>query len=237
MGTGGMTTTPRTRTADALRRTIEADIISGALAPGERLDETLLAARFGVSRTPVREALLQLASSGLIEMRPRQGALVAKVSAKQLFEMFEVMSELEAQCARLAARRMTDADRVRLTQAYESCRTAAEAGNADDYYDANQVFHEVIYQGSHNGFLEEQTLNLRNRLAAYRRIQLRRGRRIQSSLREHEAVMDAILAQKDEAAGEAMRGHVMIQGDGFVDLLSSLETEESETSRLQAKGH
>lgn len=231
-----MTATPRTRTADALRRAIESEIISGELAPGERLDETLLASRFGVSRTPVREALLQLASSGLIEMRPRQGALVAKVTAKQLFEMFEVMSELEAQCARLAARRMTESDRERLAEAYRSCRKAAEAGNADDYYDANQLFHEVIYQGSHNGFLEEQTLNLRNRLAAYRRIQLRRGRRIQSSLREHEAVMTAILANKDEEAAAAMRGHVMIQGDGFVDLLSSLELGEGEPQRLQAKG-
>ena len=109
-------------------------------------------------------------------------------------------------------------------------------GHADDYYDANQLFHEVIYQGSHNGFLEEQTLNLRNRLAAYRRIQLRRGRRIQSSLREHEAVMTAILANKDAEAAAAMRGHVMIQGDGFVDLLSSLELEEGESQRLQAKG-
>jgi DNA-binding GntR family transcriptional regulator len=231
-----MTATPRTRTADALRRAIESEIISGELAPGERLDETLLASRFGVSRTPVREALLQLASSGLIEMRPRQGALVTKVTAKQLFEMFEVMSELEAQCARLAARRMTEGDRERLAEAYRSCLQAAEAGNADDYYDANQLFHEVIYQGSHNGFLEEQTLNLRNRLAAYRRIQLRRGRRIQSSLREHEAVMTAILANKDAEAAAAMRGHVMIQGDGFVDLLSSLELEEGESQRLQAKG-
>jgi len=226
----------RMRTADHLRRALEAEILSGALAPGARLDETLLAKRFGVSRTPVREALLQLSSSGLIEMRPRQGALVSKVSAKTLFEMFEVMSELEGQCARLSAQRMTPEERIRLEEAYQACLRAAEAGNADDYYDANQLFHEAVYQGSHNAFLEQQTINLRNRLAAYRRIQLRRSRRIPASLAEHEAVMRAILEDREEDAEAAMRGHVSIQGDSFIDLLSSLESNEESPNPKQARG-
>lgn len=226
----------RMRTADHLRRQLEAEILSGALAPGARLDETLLAKRFGVSRTPVREALLQLSSSGLIEMRPRQGALVSKVSAKTLFEMFEVMSELEGQCARLAAQRMTPEERDKLQAAFQSCRRASEAGSADDYYDANQQFHEAIYEGSHNAFLEQQTLNLRNRLAAYRRIQLRRARRIPASLDEHEEVMRAILEDREEDAEAAMRGHVAIQGDSFVDLLSTLEEDEEDPTPKQARG-
>lgn len=225
-----------TRAADHLRRALEAEILSGVQAPGVRLDETLLAKRFGVSRTPVREALLQLSSSGLIEMRPRQGAIVSKITAKRLFEMFEVMSELEGQCARLAALRMTPEERQRLQAAFDACKEAASSGNPDDYYDANQLFHEVIYAGSHNAFLEEQTLSLRNRLAAYRRIQLRRGRRIPASLAEHEAVLDAILEDNEQEAAAAMRGHVSIQGESFVDLLSTLETDQTGNQIQQAKG-
>lgn len=226
-------TAERSRTADRLRRTLESDIVGGALAPGARLDETQLAQRFGVSRTPVREALLQLSAAGLIEMRPRQGAIVTKVSPKRLFEMFELMSGLEAQCARLAAQRMTAEERAALQAAFDACRRAAEAGNADDYYDANQLFHEAIYTGSHNAFLEEQTLALRNRLAAYRRIQLRGGRRISASLAEHETVLDAILTDREEDAAAAMRAHVTIQADSFMELLSRLE--ETEPKATQAK--
>ncbi|MCG8359901.1 MAG: GntR family transcriptional regulator, partial [Kiloniellales bacterium] len=87
------------RRADELRQDLEAEIFAGRLAPGQRLDESKLAARFGVSRTPVREALLQLASIGLVEMRPRQGAVVAAVTIRRLLQMFEVMAELEAFCA------------------------------------------------------------------------------------------------------------------------------------------
>ncbi len=225
--------TARSRTADRLRRELESDIVGGALPPGARLDETQLAQRFGVSRTPVREALLQLSAAGLIEMRPRQGATVTKVSPKRLFEMFEVMSALEAQCARFAAKRMTAEERAQLKAAFEACRRAAEVGSADDYYDANQLFHEAIYAGSRNAFLEEQTLGLRNRLAAYRRIQLRGGRRIPASLAEHETVLTAILEDREEDAAAAMRAHVTIQADSFMELLSSLE--EVQPTATQAK--
>src|SRR2546422_2915617 len=83
---------------------IEEDIVYGRLTPGSRLDETQLGGRFGVSRTPIREALLQLASSGLVEIRPRRGTVVAEVGPQRLYEMFETMAELEAACARLASR-------------------------------------------------------------------------------------------------------------------------------------
>ena len=96
----GMTQKDSGRRAEVLRQRLEREIFSGALLPGERLDESGLARRFGVSRTPVREALLQLASAGLIEMRPRQGAVVAAITVQQLLQMFEVMADMEALCAR-----------------------------------------------------------------------------------------------------------------------------------------
>src|SRR4051812_21901976 len=96
--------------SDQLREAIEEKIAIGEYPPGMRLDEAPLLAQFGVSRTPLREALIQLASLGLVEIRPRRGASVAEVTPHRLIEMFEVMGELEAMCARLAARRMTEAE-------------------------------------------------------------------------------------------------------------------------------
>ena len=97
------------RRADALRDQLEQDIVTGALRPGERLDEQSLAVRFGVSRTPIREALMQLASGGLIELQSRRGAFVASLSLREVIERFEVMAALEGACGALAARRLTDA--------------------------------------------------------------------------------------------------------------------------------
>ena len=96
------------RRADALRDQLEQDIVTGALRPGERLDEQSLAARFGVSRTPVREALMQLATAGLVTLQERRGAFVAALGFKEIIERFEGMAVLEGACGALAARRITD---------------------------------------------------------------------------------------------------------------------------------
>src|SRR5689334_1128467 len=93
--------------AEELRLALADEIINGSLAPGATLEETALAQRFNVSRTPVREALRQLAASGLVETRPHRGAVVANLSHERLAAMFEAMAELEAICAGLAAERMS----------------------------------------------------------------------------------------------------------------------------------
>src|SRR5438105_6419912 len=124
--------------AEKLREAIEESIATGAFAPGMHLDETELAQRFGVSRTPLREALIQLSSIGIVALRPRRGAVVAEVTPQRLLEMFEVMAELEAMCGRLAARRMTDNELAALQRAHEACREAYIAGDADLYYRQNE---------------------------------------------------------------------------------------------------
>ena len=106
---------------------LEQDIVTGALRPGERLDEQSLAARFGVSRTPIREALMQLASAGLIELQPRRGAFVASLSLRDVIERFEVMAALEGACGALAARRITEGERLALLEAHEACAQQAPA--------------------------------------------------------------------------------------------------------------
>lgn len=210
------------RRAEGVRQRLEREIFSGVLLPGERLDENGLARRFGVSRTPVREALLQLSSAGLIEMRPRQGAVVAAITVQQLLQMFEVMAEMEALCARYAARRMGPAERQALERAHKACVDLARRRDPERYYEANRVFHELIYAGTRNAYLEETTRTLRNRLASYRRFQLHQAGRVANSLSEHDAVVTAILAGDADRAAEAMRAHVAVQGEVFTDLVSML---------------
>jgi DNA-binding GntR family transcriptional regulator len=205
-----------------LRDRLEGEILSGQRPPGSRLDESKLAQHFGVSRTPVREALRELAAADLVVLRPRQGAVVATVTVTQLLHMFEVMAELESFCAKLAARRMSAEERDQLLQVHEDCRELAEKGEAHAYYDANRRFHEVIYAGTHNTYLEETTRNMRNRLQPYRRFQLHHPGRTMKSWKEHRAVVDAILDGNAEAAATAMSHHVTIQGDVFTDLISAL---------------
>ena len=210
------------RRADRIRQSLEQDIVTGQLPPAARLDEVRLAERFQVSRTPVREALMQLSASGLVEIRPRQGATVAELGLKRMVEMFEVMAELEGLCARLAARRMSQDERAELQRLHEDTRRYLSDNDPDAYYAANLDFHEAIYAGSHNGFLAEQTRGLRQRLTPYRRIQLRRAGRLADSFAEHEAVVRALLSGDAEEAELLLRKHVTVQGGVFTDFLSTL---------------
>jgi DNA-binding GntR family transcriptional regulator len=214
--------------SERLRDALEDAIASGAFHPGERLDEQALAERYGVSRTPIREALMQLAASGLVVLRPRRGAIVAMLTAERLVEMFEVMGELEGMAGRLAARRWQPVDEEKLMATHESCRRAVETQDTDAYYYENERFHDAIYAASHNAFLYEQCSALHRRLKPYRRLQLRVSNRATTSFREHEKIVKAILARDPDQAQAALRQHVLVQGDRFADLIASL-------SQLQKK--
>ena len=212
-----------TRLSERLRDSIEEEIVTGALRPGDHLDEVELATRFGVSRTPLREALQMLRGEGLVEDRARRGTVVAQVTPHRLIEMFELMAELEAMCARLASRRMTEADLAALDSAHEECRVAAASGDSDAYFYANERFHYALYAASHNGFLGEQALLLQRKLRTYRRLQLRVRHRLQRSLAEHQAILDALRAGDADEAVNQVRGHVVVQGERFADLAASLQ--------------
>jgi len=207
---------------ERLRESIEEDIATGKLLPGTRLDEVELATRFGVSRTPIREALRLLLGEGLVETRPHRGAVVAQVTPQRLIEMFEVMAELEAMCARLAARRMSDEELAEIEAAHEACRGSAAARDADAYFYANERFHYAIYAASHNTFLFEQAAALQRKLRPYRRLQLRVRNRPQRSFEEHQAILDALRAGDAERAVQTIRAHVVVQGERFGDLVAGL---------------
>lgn len=211
------------RRSERLREIIEERIATGVYLPGMQLDETELATEFEVSRTPIREALMQLAFAGLIDMQPRRSAVVTEISPQRLCEMFEVMAELEAMCARLAARRMTDDNQHVLLSAYQACKDAAEKNDPDAYYRCNEQFHMAIYTASHNGFLIEECKNLKRRLSAYRRLQLRVRDRMRISHEEHTEVYSALVTGDGELAAKLLRSHVIVQGERFADLIAGLQ--------------
>lgn len=208
--------------ATKLRDALEDEIVNGILKPGDRLDEAALALRFKVSRTPIREAFKNLVGTGLVQTIPNRGTFVTDVGLPQLIEMFEVMAELEGMCARLAARRITDAESDELTSLLEGCAMAKEKGDPDAYYYENERFHDCIYRASHNAFLAQQARQLQMRLKPYRRLQLRVRNRASTSLAEHQQIVAAVLSGDESAAEESIKRHVNIQGERFTDFVATI---------------
>lgn len=204
--------------ADRLAEAIAESVLAGEFQPGLRLDEAMLAERYGVSRTPVREALRQLASTGLIDVRPRRGATVATVTSAQLETLFAAMAEIEAACARLAAMSMTPIERRRLHGLQEAMEAIVLRDDRDAYAAANIRFHTLIYLGAHNEILSDFATGLRRRLAPFRRAQFRTEGRTSRSHSEHAAVVKAIIACDAQAAHAAMFHHMSLVEDSFGQL-------------------
>ena len=195
--------------ADDIARQIADDIVLGHFEPGTRLDEVMLANRFDVSRTPVREALKQLATQGLVVSRPNRGAVVAELTPAQLDRMFEAVGELEAACARHAAIRLSASERDTLCSLHAKARAAMRAGDGDLYDRLNQQLHLVIIHGCGNPVLIDMTLGLRHRLSPFRRSQFRQVERMSASFEEHAVIIEALLAHDVSAAQRQMRSHLL----------------------------
>lgn len=196
-----------------LEERLAEEIINGRLLPGTRLEEQALADRFKTSRTPVREALRRLAATGLIEIRPRRGVVVSTVTRDRLAQMFETMAELEGACARLAAERMSDAERADLLALREAGEQIRETGDPDTYEVHNRAFHAAIYRGAGNEVLEETAQSVRARLAPFRSAQFHIPGRVARSTSEHADVVDAIVAGDGDRAYTAMRSHMLTVSD------------------------
>ena len=204
-----------------IRDSLEQRIVEGELGNGKRLDETELSGFYGVSRTPVREALQRLAESGLAEHLPRRGTFVRSPSLSQLVEMFEVMAELECMAIRLAARRATAHDIDALEKDNETCRAAVAANDTKKYYEVNARLHGRIYQMSGNSFLASEARRLHDRLRPFRRLQLGVRGRMEESMAEHDIILAALRDGDADRAMETMKKHITIVGVRFNDLVSS----------------
>lgn len=208
--------------AEELRAQLADEIVRGARAPGSALDETELADRFKVSRTPVREAIRQLTASGLVESRPHRGAVVARPDERRLVGMFEAMGELEALCAGLAAERMRPAERSALEATHEKLRALIHVGDPQSHHEANEAFHSVIYVGAHNDYLAEMAVATRARVQPFRRAQFRNLGRLAKSYAEHAQVVEAILRGDRATAAVAMRSHILTVLEEYEAYIQSL---------------
>ena len=209
---------PSERSADHVHSAIIQKIVSGKLLPGDALNELPIGEEFGVSRTPVREALQRLSASGLVERGPRRAFVVRKMDMDAMHSLFEAVGELEALVARMAAQRMSELERQRL-----STIVSEGENKAADYTVSNARFHEAIHAGAHNDVLAVTLADLNLRTLPWRAAQLRaREARVQASRLEHRAIAEAIQARDGEGAEQLMRAHVAASFIGLVAMVQRI---------------
>lgn len=210
----------RSNRTSEIAKWIRAEIDSGLLRPGSRLEERELAERFQVSKTPVREALIQLATQGFVDLRQRKGATITVLSTEQVIAMFEVMTELECFAASLCANRMSLDLREKLLDVQR--RSEQFLDDPAGYDELNIELHEILYRGACNEYLESNIKDIRTRLRIYRRFPFQRPGRIRQSFSDHEAIIAAIVRGDGETAKKAMRDHLTTGGRVFADLVAEL---------------
>ncbi|MDC1412266.1 GntR family transcriptional regulator [Amylibacter sp.] len=215
------------RTADKLISDIRKEVSSGILKPGDQLEVTTLAKRFGVSRTPIREAIRTLVETGVLETRPRKGSFVRVLSAKQLLDLFQVAAELEGMACRLAALTLTKENVEAIERGLAKCTQAAEAQNNAEYAMANLDFHTAIHNASGNDWLIEQLRQLQINLNSYRTMPYEIRGRLNKSTDEHKIICDAILSGDGEHACNLMRDHMMLQGKRLPSIIATLEQQKN----------
>ena len=210
---------------DTLIAAILEDIDAGRLAPGQEIDEAVLAARHSVSRTPIREAYIQLEASGLIRRLPRKGAVLFKPTLEEFLAIQEVHAQLEGQAAGLAARRISPVLREQLQAVVAACEAhASQKGDADPdgYYQLNLRFHETVALGAANPFLVEMIKTNARKLMAYYRARYQYPGAIAQSALEHREIATLILSHDRDGAEAAMQAHVLFDQVTVMDLLAAL---------------
>jgi DNA-binding GntR family transcriptional regulator len=204
--------------SDEVFHALVKDILSGEVAPGARLDEPSICRKFGVSRTPIREALRRLSGTGLVDVTPQKGVTVARIDLEQLNNMFEALAELEGLCSRLSAVRMTTLEKKRL-EVLNANRQKRISDGDKDFAALNNEFHEAIYLGAHNPSIASVTRNFRQRLAPFRALQFVPGR-TEYSFHEHDQIVRAIVNSDAEGAYDDMRDHIIGTGVQVIEHFS-----------------
>jgi len=183
-------------------------IFAHELAPGTWIDEQTLAKEFGISRTPLREAIKVLAAEGLITMKLRRGAYVTEVNRGDLEQIFTILSLLEGQAAKEAATKAQENDLNELDDMHLRLEKAAADRNLDQFFEVNVRFHERIIAIANNPWMTGVIADLRKVLKLQRKDSLSRTGRLQSSLSEHREILKALLERDPIAAEQAMRTHL-----------------------------
>ena len=207
-------TTPRGGQSDGLPsselvyRRLKERIISGSLAPDTRLIELSIAAEFGVSRTPVREALKRLAAENLVLADPARGMVVHAPDASEIEDVFVMRESLDGLAARLAAHRITPSELSRMRLIVESMREAVAHDRREQIVLANQRFHDVIYSAAGNRMLTRVASDLRDYVRRFSTLPFASPGRVEHVLTEHEGILDALERHDPDAAQRASDTHL-----------------------------
>jgi len=189
-------------------RQLRERIINGAVPPDFRLIELAIAAEFGVSRTPVREALKRLAAEDLVIADPTRGMIVHAPDATEIEDVFVLRESLDGLAARLAAHRIRPSELARLRLIVESMRTALAGERREDIIIANQRFHDVIYGAAGNKALSRVAGNVRDFVRRFSTLPMASPDRVEHVLHEHEAILEALENHDPEAATAASNVHL-----------------------------
>jgi DNA-binding GntR family transcriptional regulator len=201
-------TTPPLSTRHKIEAALLDDIAAGLLQPGERLDETRLADRFGVSRTPVREALSGLTAQGVLVAGEKRGVRVAQYSREQLGQMFEAMQEIESVCARLASQRLTLLARSEIETAQAACAEAAAKHDRLAYIKANEALHLSIYRATKNPYIFDLASDFRRKTGPFRAKKLETQDDLLASVESHVDLLAKIFSEDVQVAVDGMRKHM-----------------------------
>lgn len=184
-------------------------IFKRELEPGSWIDELKIADEYGISRTPLREALKVLAAEGLVTMKVRRGAYVTEVSVQDLADVYHLLSLLESDAAGVVATRSTDAELAELVALHAELEQAYLPGtaNTDAFFAINERFHMRLLEISNNRWRDQMVADLRKVMKLNRHNSLLKTGRMQESLQEHRAIMAALQARDAEATVKSMRQH------------------------------
>ncbi len=188
---------------------LRARIYAHDLAPGAWIDEQALAAEYGISRTPLREALKVLAAEGLVLLKPRRGCYVVEPSERDLDEIFPVIALLEGRCAQEAAAKASATDLRRLAAIHAELERHAAANDADRFFEANQAFHDAVQELAGNRWLKQLIADARRVIKLTRRDSLRLEGRLRQSLAEHKGILAALQGRDADQAGRLMHDHIL----------------------------
>ena len=196
---------------DVVFNTLREAILKGELKPGERLMELQLAAKLGVSRTPIREAIRKLELEGLVLMIPRKGAEVAEITIKDLEDVLEVRAALEELAVCDACENITEEQILALKEAADNFQAALESDDLVKCAETDMAFHEIIYSATNNKRLLQILNNLREQMYRYRMEYVKDIRQRSNLVEEHRELLDAISSRDSIKAKELMKTHLLNQ--------------------------
>lgn len=195
-------------TVQRIEMELTEQISVGELTPGMRLDEAGLAERFGVSRTPIREALNRLTAQGILVPGEKRGVFVAQYSREELSQIFEAMHEIEAACARVASQRLNLLSRTEIEYAQAECISAAQSGDRAGYLRANEAFHMAIYKATGNPCMAEIATEFRRRTGPFRAKKFETTQDLIDSAESHRELIENIFSEDSATASNGMRSHM-----------------------------